>query len=250
MAPQQQSNPVLSLIVDISIVFFAVVISISLITQYTSAKQVTVDHREKQYVRPVDPNIDLIFGNPNAELFIVEYGDLECPHCREFHHSILKFIKSEWGISGKVAWVWRNGFHINETSIDKARTLECIRWHTGSIGRSSVVWDFIGESLLGGIYENEYPTERYREIMERLNIPYDRVMDCMRKDLVAPHIARAAEDVVALTIIETPHLQFISRSGELLFDGVGPLTPTELEEIVAHIMQSRRRTGSDDEVDA
>ena len=238
----------LAVVVDITILLIAIGASVLLFIQYASSKNVTVDTREQPYVRPVDPDIDLIFGNPNAEIFIVEYGDLECPHCREFHPNIQALIKSDWGVSGKVAWVWRNGFHINDTSIEKARTLECIRWHTGPVGRSSATWRFIEESLFGGIYEYEYPTERYREIMDRLAIPHDRVMDCMRENRVAGHIALAAQDVIELGIDETPHLQFISQSGELLFNEPGVLTTAEMEEFIAHIMQSRRRdTGESDE---
>lgn len=240
LAQRDNKNGVLAYIVDIIIVLIAIIASIVLFTQYSSSNEVTVDTREEQYVRPVDPEIDLIFGNPNADLFIVEYADLECPHCREFHPTIQSFIKSKWGTSGTVAWVWRNGFHINDSSIEKARTLECIRWYGGESGRSAV-WDFIEESLLGGIYEGTYPTERYHEIMERLAIPVDRVNDCIEKDKVAVHMALAAKDVIELGIEETPHIQFISRSGELLFDGVGVLSLTELESFVAQIMQSRRQ---------
>lgn len=230
----------LSLAVDVLIVLIAFGASVILFVQHSSSNAVTVDTRQEQYVRPVDPAIDLIFGNPNADLFIVEYADLECPHCQEFHPTIQSFIKSKWGKSGKVAWVWRNGFHINDTSIEKARTLECVRLHPGESGRAAV-WQFIEESLRGGIYEGEYPTERYREIMERLGIPSDKVDACRGGNQVAVRMARAAHDVLELKIEETPHIQFISRSGELLFDGVGVLSATEIESFVAHIMQSRRQ---------
>ncbi|MDE0243519.1 MAG: thioredoxin domain-containing protein [Candidatus Kaiserbacteria bacterium] len=244
LAHQDSGDGILALVVDIVIILIAIVASATLFIQHSSSSTVTTDTREEQYVRPVDPTIDLIFGNPNADLFIVEYADLECPHCQEFHPTIQSFIKSKWGKSGKVAWVWRNGFHINETSIEKARTLECIRRYPGPSGRMAV-WQFIEESLRGGVYEGSYPTERYREIMERFDIPAEEVEACREQDSIAAHIAIAAKDVVELDIEETPHIQFISRSGELLFDGVGVLSATELESFVAHIMQSRRQETED-----
>ncbi|MBC7836644.1 thioredoxin domain-containing protein [Acetobacteraceae bacterium] len=56
--------------------------------------------------RAYDPAVDHILGNPNAQVKIVEYYDLECPHCKTFHmtmHQIMSF----YGLNGNVAWVPR-----------------------------------------------------------------------------------------------------------------------------------------------
>src|SRR6185436_7093141 len=50
---------------------------------------------------------DHILGNPNAEVIMVEYSDLECPFCKEFH-STLRRVMNEYGKDGKVAWVYRH----------------------------------------------------------------------------------------------------------------------------------------------
>ncbi|MDO8604345.1 MAG: thioredoxin domain-containing protein [bacterium] len=57
----------------------------------------------------VDPvtSADHILGNPNAKVVIVEYSDLECPFCKTFHPTMQR-IMSEYGDSGKVAWVYRH----------------------------------------------------------------------------------------------------------------------------------------------
>ena len=38
--------------------------------------------------RPIDTDKDIILGNPDAKLFIVEYGDLQCKFCREIHPTL------------------------------------------------------------------------------------------------------------------------------------------------------------------
>ena len=56
-------------------------------------------------VRPVD-STDHIVGNPSAKIMVVEYADLECPYCKDFHitmHQIMDF----YGEGGEVAWVYR-----------------------------------------------------------------------------------------------------------------------------------------------
>ena len=117
---QTEKKGAYSGVVDIAILAVALLISTVLLIQHSNAVEVMVDTREDRYFRPVNPKIDLLFGNPEADLFIVEYGDLECPHCKEFHAHAKTLIKSDWGISGKVAWVWRNGFHIKRNIPQKS----------------------------------------------------------------------------------------------------------------------------------
>ena len=136
--------------------------------------------------------------------------------------------------------MWRNGFHVNETSIKKAQTLECIRLHAGEQSRR-IAWEFIEESLIGGVLEVDYPHERYKALMERLNIPYERVEACKKSNEIALPILQAIKDVRELNIDETPYLQFISKNGELLFESVGSLTTPQLEGYAASILQSNKK---------
>ena len=238
---QTQKRGADSIVVDAVILTVALIISIVLLIQHSNTVQVMIDTREDRYFRPVNPKIDLIFGNPEAKLFIVEYGDLECPYCKEFHAHAKTLIKSDWGISGKVAWVWRNGFHINETSLKKAQALECIRLHAGEQARTTA-WKFIEESLIGGVMEIEYPHNRYKMLMSRLNIPFDKVEACRTEGKeIAPQTIQAIQDVRELNIDETPYIQFISGSGELLFESVGTLTTPQLESYIANILQSSKK---------
>ena len=236
---QERKKGVYGLVVDVVIFLVAILISAVLLVQHSNAVQVMIDTREDRYFRAVEPKIDLLFGNPEADLFIVEYGDLECPYCKDFHAHAKTLIKSDWGVSGKVAWVWRNGFHINETSIEKARTLECVRLHSGERGRMTA-WKFIEESLIGGVMEIEYPHDRYKMLLSRLDIPFDRIEECRKESapIVQAILLQAMDDVRKLDINETPYIQFISGNGELLFESVGSLTTAQLESYVATILQN------------
>src|SRR5687768_2894983 len=40
-----------------------------------------------------DPERDHIFGNPNGEVMILEYGDYECPYCAEAHDAIMQLAE-------------------------------------------------------------------------------------------------------------------------------------------------------------
>ncbi len=60
----------------------------------------------KTTARAYDGATDHLLGNPNAPIKVVEYADLECPHCQIFNATMHQ-IMDYYGPSGKVAWVYR-----------------------------------------------------------------------------------------------------------------------------------------------
>ena len=89
-------------------------------------------------MKPVSSS-DHILGNPNADLVIVEYSDLECPFCKVFH-TTLKRVMSEYGSDGKVAWVYRH-FPIDALhpkSRKESEATEC----ANELGGAQKFWEY------------------------------------------------------------------------------------------------------------
>src|ERR1035437_337910 len=76
-------------------------------------------------VTPINEN-DHILGNPQANIVIVEYGDLECPPCKMFH-TVMHQVMDNYAKSGQVAWVFRHapiaGLH--PKAPNEAEATEC-----------------------------------------------------------------------------------------------------------------------------
>ena len=53
-------------------------------------------------------NGSTIFGNQNAEISIVEFGDYQCTFCYKFHQNTLNIIKFDYIDSGKINYVYRD----------------------------------------------------------------------------------------------------------------------------------------------
>ena len=51
--------------------------------------------------------IELVQGNPDAEVEIIEYASYTCPHCAAFHAQTWPELKAEYVDSGRVRWVYR-----------------------------------------------------------------------------------------------------------------------------------------------
>lgn len=50
---------------------------------------------------------DIVLGDPNAPVTLIEYASLTCPHCADFHNDSLPTIKDEYVDAGKVRLVVR-----------------------------------------------------------------------------------------------------------------------------------------------
>jgi protein-disulfide isomerase len=88
---------------------------------------------------PAVTESDYIKGNPNAPILIVEYSDYDCPFCKAFHETMNRIIE-EYGVTGKVAWVYRQfpipQLHPNAPRISEAAL--CV----GDIAGNDAFWTF------------------------------------------------------------------------------------------------------------
>jgi protein-disulfide isomerase len=94
----------------------------------------------KVTAREYDPKVDYIVGNPNAQVKVIEYADLECPYCKTFQttmHQIMDF----YGESGKVAWVYRPFplAQLHSKAPKEAEAAEC----AGDQGGATAYYKFI-----------------------------------------------------------------------------------------------------------
>jgi protein-disulfide isomerase len=78
--------------------------------------------------RPYTPGTDHILGNPNAPVKIVEYMDLECPHCKNFQTTMNQIMDYyNQAMPGVVAWVVRPFplASIHSKAPEEAQAAEC-----------------------------------------------------------------------------------------------------------------------------
>lgn len=50
---------------------------------------------------------DMILGNPDAAVTVVEYASFTCPHCATFHHDVFPALKENYIDTGKIQFVFR-----------------------------------------------------------------------------------------------------------------------------------------------
>lgn len=80
---------------------------------------------------------DHLRGNRDAEVFLIEYSDFECPYCASFHETAQQVVDE---YDGRVAWVYRHFplDTIHPQSRLGANAVECAT----SLGGEDAFWSF------------------------------------------------------------------------------------------------------------
>ncbi len=67
---------------------------------------------------------DVVLGDPDAPVEIIEYASLTCPHCANFHAVIYPEIKEKYIDTGKVRFIFRN-FVLNQVDLSASMVVRC-----------------------------------------------------------------------------------------------------------------------------
>lgn len=59
------------------------------------------------YAKAADPLPDMMLGDSEAPVEIIEYASMTCPHCASFHSGVFKQLKEEYIDTGKVRFILR-----------------------------------------------------------------------------------------------------------------------------------------------
>lgn len=68
---------------------------------------------------------DIVHGNNDAPITVLEYYSLSCPHCSYFYASIFPSLKKEYIDTGKVKWIKRS-YAIDSASLKGTMLIECV----------------------------------------------------------------------------------------------------------------------------
>lgn len=135
------SNPELEQIIHDYLINHPEVI-VESVNRMRQKQQAEVQKKQKAAaanVRPVTAK-DHIRGDINAPVKIIEFSDLECPFCKQFQ-STLKKVMTDYGDTGKVAWVFRH-FPIDQLhpkARKEAQAAEC----ANQLGGNKAFWAYI-----------------------------------------------------------------------------------------------------------
>lgn len=60
---------------------------------------------EGEPIRELYNQDDIVFGDPSAPVWVIEFSSPLCPHCQKFHKEKFKYIYDNYISKGKVFWI-------------------------------------------------------------------------------------------------------------------------------------------------
>jgi len=196
------------------------------------AEQRRAEAARARTVRPVSAARDHIFGNPDAEVSLIEYSDLECPYCKRFHVTARALVKR---YAGRVNWVYRQfplSFHANAGI--EAQASEC----AAALGGDKAFWPFI-DAIFERTQSNGYGFARDALVPLAAAIGLDatRFKSCLDTGEQSARVREDARDGAAVGVTGTPgNIILNNRTGKaMLREGAVPLDRlmTDVERILA-----------------
>ncbi len=173
---------------------------------------------ETPQVRPVDAT-DHLLGNPGAPVVLIEYSDLECPFCKNFHET-MHTLMDEYGPTGQVAWVYRHFplEALHSKAPKEAEASECV----AELGGNDAFWKFIDRVFAVTPSSDGLDLSTLPDIAEYAGVDRAKFSACYASGKYAEKVKAGFDEAVVAGAQGTPHT-FIAVAGTYLsLDGAQP----------------------------
>lgn len=152
-------------------------------------------------VRPVDAT-DHVLGNPAAPVVFVEYADIDCPFCKQFHTTLEDMIAT-YGPTGQVAWVFR---HLPITDLhpyaeQHAEAAEC----AAQVGGSQAFWTFIDALHAAAPGANQFDPSGYDTVITHMGLSLQAFKSCMADGTYKARVQADYDNAIATGADGTPY---------------------------------------------
>ena len=189
-------------------------------------------------VRPVDAT-DYILGNPDAPIKLIEYSDLECPFCKQFH-TTMHALMDEYGPSGKVAWVYRHFplAQLHPKAPKEAEAAEC----AGELGGTNAFWSYLDRVYEVTPSNNGLDLNRLPVIAEEVGLDRAKFEQCLSSGKYAGKVKKQFDEAIALGGRGTPHTILLVGDSAVPLEGAQPLSA--MRSAVAAVLAELERVTS------
>ncbi|MEN9560858.1 MAG: hypothetical protein RIQ56_131 [Candidatus Parcubacteria bacterium] len=145
---------------------------------------------------------DVILGDPNAPVTIVEYGDYQCPFCARFYKTVEQSIRDEYIKTGKVRMVFRNFQFLGPESVLAAEAAECAKDQQQFWAYHDAIYD---EELIDGKEHNgNLNRDLFIKIARTLQLDETAFATCFDSHKYAAQVQADLEAGQAAQINSTP----------------------------------------------
>ena len=173
----------------------------------------------KTTARAYDPAKDHILGNPDAPIKVVEYADLECPHCKLFNTTMHQ-VMDYYGASGKVAWVYRPFplASIHSKAPKEAEAAEC----AADQGGDTTFFKYIDRLYEVTPGNNGLDLSQLPVIAKDIGINVDTFNTCLSSGKYTKRVSDSYAEAIGLGAQGTPFTLVMVGTDSVVLNGAQP----------------------------
>lgn len=174
---------------------------------------------------------DYIRGSKTADILLIEYSDLECPFCKQFHVTA-KQVLSDY--NGKVSWVWRHYpiAQLHSKAGKEAEGAEC----ANELGGQDAFWKFIDKVYEVSPTNNGLDLAKLPEIAGSVGLDQAKFKTCLDSGKYADAIQKDVDAALALGASGTPANFVVNKKGEVwIIPGALPIA--NVKQIIDEALQ-------------
>ncbi len=165
-------------------------------------------------IKPISAD-DHVIGNPDALVKIIEFSDLECPFCKQFHATMKKVVQT---YGDKVVWVYRHYPipSLHSKAVKEAEASEC----AAELGGNQGFWSYLDALFAVTPSNNGLDPAELPRFAEKIGLNRTAFMSCLESGKYASRIAEQTKDAEASCTDQrecgTPRSIIIAPNGKLI----------------------------------
>lgn len=157
--------------------------------------------------RPVGDD-EVVRGDPDAAVTLIEYSDLECPYCKRVHPTFQQLLKD---YDGKIRWVFRHFpiASLHSKAPKEANAAECAR-------AQGKYWEFIDLIYERTPGNNGLELAALPAFAEELGLDEPAFTACLDTDAFNDRVQRDLQDATKIGGRGTPHTLVVTATGKAI----------------------------------
>jgi protein-disulfide isomerase len=153
---------------------------------------------------------DMVIGDPNAPVELIEYASLTCNHCATFHTQVLPLVKEKYVDTGKVKIVFRS-FLLNGVDAQATVLTRCVsesRYFTfmNALFTRQTSWYDVGEyQRLAGEHDQQTAGQMFvahvmgevEKLARQVGLNKNKIDACFSNQAIGEYIFAVQQDGIA-----------------------------------------------------
>ena len=204
---------------------------VMLVNRNPSVTDFLVTPASAEEVETTDTSIvpDLILGDPDAPVELIEYASYTCPHCANFHAAVIPELKANYIDTGKVKLVYRE-VYFDKFGLWASMVARCggdIRY----FGIQKMLYEE-QQDWVGGGQEPMQIVENLRTIGKKAGLTDENLDTCLNDgEMAQAMVVKYQKEVEEYDVNATPTLVLNGEKlSNMSYDELSKLIDEELEK--------------------